>query len=122
MRANHSIKMKSANVTSVTPGEVLKQRGIRRAADAERRKDPGWPGRALEAIERVATHNEYLDADLVRDHGIDEPHHPNAWGSVWQEAIRREWIEESHDQPRRKSSRPEAHAAKMTRYRSLIYY
>src|SRR5690606_26972924 len=96
-------------------------RGMERADEAQARDRADWAEHALNQIRKAALSNEYLDSDEVRRFNVDEPEHPAAWGSVWRRAVSAGWIEETLDIPRRKSSRPRAHASKMTMYKSLIW-
>jgi hypothetical protein len=52
---------------------------------------------------------------------VPEPSHPNAWGSVWKAAIKKGWIVETQELPRRRSTRREAHGKKMPMYKSRIW-
>lgn len=102
-------------------GDALKDHGMLLASEAEDRERAWWRHHALERLRDLAELSEFLDSDDLRDWGVEEPKHPNAWGSVWQKAVKEGWIEEAVGQQRRKSQRPTAHASKMTVYRSLIW-
>lgn len=103
-------------------GHLLKTEGMFLAAHAQDSDDDGrWAAEALATIHAIALSQKYLDSADVRAYGLIKPRHHNAWGSVWQAAIRKKWIAETNEQPRRTSTRREAHGAKMTRYKSLIF-
>lgn len=101
-------------------GLRLKDAGMTLAIEAEFRDDRWWRLYALRALRGLCEEQEYLDSDDLH-RKMTKPNHANAWGSVWKKAIERGWIIETIDQPRRRSIRPEAHGAKMTRYESLIW-
>ncbi|HEV2517152.1 MAG TPA: hypothetical protein VGV07_18000 [Devosia sp.] len=103
-------------------GEALKAAGMNRAAEAQEADEEGWGDRALAVVRRVAEDNEFVWSDLVRERFTEEPKHPNAWGAVWRKARKLGWLTEELGLRRPNSSRPPAHAAKQTVYRSTIWH
>lgn len=70
----------------------LRDTGMALARDAQEQKAPGWTDLAYRAIESVARSQATVHVDDVARVGegwLPEPAHANAWGSVWQKAIRR---------------------------------
>lgn len=102
-------------------GERRKAEGIQRAADAQDEEDPHWAGLAFDAIHLTARMLEYFDADDVHELEVPEPRDPHAWGAPYQKARKAGIMEDAFDQPPRKSKRPSMHAARMPRYRSLVW-
>lgn len=62
-------------------GQVLKEDGMRRAAESS---DPWWRSCAMQAVEaEAATGRVFQSYDLVLRYGLPEPPSgPNAWGSL----------------------------------------
>lgn len=102
-------------------GLLLKENGMILAAEAQDREDKTWREKLLDLLRELARQLQYLDSDDLYAAGVPKPAHSNAMGSIWKEAIARGWIVETLEEPRRRSRRPEAHGAKMTRYKSLIW-
>lgn len=73
--------------------ERRRDRGIGLAAEAQDRSVPDWGERAYEAIARLAEVQAEIHVDDVLRVFMTKPEHPNAWGSVWQRAIRDGLIE-----------------------------
>lgn len=74
---------------------VLRDAGMEIAAEAQELKLPGWKRQAVAAIESVARRSSHVHVDDVARYcegWLPEPSHPNAWGAVWLEAIRRGFI------------------------------
>jgi hypothetical protein len=113
--------MTNLNHDNGEEGNRRKEEGMHLAADAQDHHDEEWAREALADIRAVALDQPFLDAEDVRAYGVPEPKHSNAWGSVWRSAINKGWIIETQEEPRRNSKRPEAHGAKMTRYKSRIW-
>jgi len=66
---------------------TLRDDGMSRAADAQERERP-FKDEAYAAILRVATRQPEVFVDDVLRECPARPEHSNAWGSVWQRAIR----------------------------------
>jgi hypothetical protein len=69
-------------------GQALRDRGMALAGGAQEQKQPGWGERAYQAIKAVAEVHRFVHVDDVLHSFRERPEHPNAWGSVWQRAIR----------------------------------
>jgi hypothetical protein len=82
-----------------------------------------WKERALEAIVDVAIHNDVFTADDVRDWandvGLEEPHHPNAWGAAFRVALTSGVMNRTGRYV--KSRRPNQNATMIPQYRSNKY-
>lgn len=48
-----------------------------------------WKDRALGEIEDLAKSGMTFTADTLRARGVEEPHHPNQWGGLFQTAKKR---------------------------------
>jgi hypothetical protein len=101
-------------------GEKLMREGVERVWKNEL---VPWKERALEAIMDTAIHNDIFTADDVRDWaddtGLEEPHHPNAWGAAFRVAILNGVMERTGRFV--KSRRPNQHARMVPQYRSNKY-
>ena len=62
--------------------------GMALASGAQEQESPGWGERAYRAIVAVARFRQTVHVDDVLMVFDEQPEHPNAWGSVWQRAIR----------------------------------
>jgi hypothetical protein len=71
-----------------TTGAALRDAGMTTAAQAQERVAPGWAERAYQAIIAVARQRASVHVDDVLQVFREPPQHPNAWGAVWQKAIR----------------------------------
>jgi hypothetical protein len=101
-------------------GRLLRDRGMAIANIAQERDAPGWSGRALLAIFRVAYAQPTVHIDDVRLLFIEAaPTHPRAWGAVWACAIKVGVIEPTGTV--RKTTDPRKHCHPCPVYRSLIY-
>jgi len=69
-------------------GAALRNTGMAIAREAQERAAPGWAERAYQAIVGVARFRPTVHVDDVLAVFGEPPEHPNAWGSVWQRAIR----------------------------------
>src|SRR5690348_2592311 len=91
----------------------LKQRGMLLVQAAA----PEWSGRAYVALARRQP-SIHVD-DMLRAF-TDKPSHPNAWGAVWQRAIREHMIIRS-ERVRACTVDPTKHKHLYPVYMSLIY-
>lgn len=105
-----------ALLDSVTE-EDKKQAGMDRAADGE---GPEWREYAFAALRQLAERKERLFVDDLYEVCDWLPKSPNAWGKVWQRALKDKVIVEANV-PRRKSQLPGKHAHKYPVYESLLY-
>jgi hypothetical protein len=78
----------SEDLFSWADGAALRDAGMMTAAEAQERAAPGWAERAYQAIIAVARQRASVHVDDVLQIFREPPEHPNAWGSVWQKAIR----------------------------------
>jgi hypothetical protein len=69
-------------------GAALRDSGMALASQAQEHERPGWGERAYQAIVAVARLRATVHVDDVLRIFREQPEHPNAWGSVWQKAIR----------------------------------
>jgi hypothetical protein len=69
-------------------GAALRDTGMAAASEAQERDAPGWADRAYHAITIVARMRPEVHVDDVLAIFREQPAHPNAWGSVWQRAVR----------------------------------
>ena len=69
-------------------GAALRDSGMAAAGEAQERDAPGWAERAYQAIRIVARRDPEVHVDDVLAIFREQPAHPNAWGSVWQRAVR----------------------------------
>jgi hypothetical protein len=99
--------------------EVLRDRGMSLATEAQDRKVPAWSQVAYEAIVRIAERQETVHVDNVIEAGVPAPAHPNAWGSVWMKAIKNGVIERTGTV--RPSADPAKHKHNYPVYRSNIH-
>jgi hypothetical protein len=96
-----------------------RDRGMRLAADAEDRSNPGFSEAALAVIRAVAGRQEFVHVDDILPAGL-RPDHPNCWGAVWLRAIRQGIIERTGT-IRQCRSDAGKHAHSYPVYRSRIY-
>ena len=104
----------------LTTGKELKKRGQKRVlANA----GDGWRERALSVVFDVATDNRELTMADVRRRGVsdglDEPHHPNAWGALLKAAAQEGWIEQTESF--RQSDLQSARARMVRVWKSLVW-
>ncbi len=108
-------------------GYELAQLGMTRAANAQNNVEEKWTDQALNVIISIALKNPTVhvdDVELEKDiQNLPEPSHPNAWGSVWSTAIRRNIIARSGDiRPAGINyDSPQKHRRSYPVYNSLIY-
>ncbi len=69
-------------------GAARRDRGMAIASEAQEHDVPGWAARAYAAIVVVACHQPTVHVDDVLRIFREQPAHFNAWGAVWQRAIR----------------------------------
>jgi hypothetical protein len=94
--------------------------GIARAAHAQDIKRPGWSELAYQAIVALARTQAEVHVDDVLRVFVLRPDHPNAWGAVWQRAIRNGVIKHSgRVRPCKVDSGKHLHQSPI--YDSLIY-
>lgn len=78
-------------------GDVLRDEGMRRAADHADRKVPSWQEMALDyLVDYSKAFNEFLVEDVrewAHDHGLPEPPSARAWGAVISTAKRKNLVE-----------------------------
>lgn len=78
-------------------GVVLRDLGIKRAADHTESIHPGWQRLALGYVREYACrHKQFLGEDVrlyAEKHGLPEPSHKRAWGAVMLAAVRAGVIE-----------------------------
>lgn len=98
---------------------ALRDAGMAVASAAQERDDPGWAHRAYMAIVWVANRQATVHVDDVLLHFCDQPEHPNAWGAVWQRAIRDGVIRRTGTV--RESRDPRKHRHQYPVYASLIF-
>lgn len=99
-------------------GERRRDRGMALAAEAQHRKRRDWSDRAYAAIHAIAARQDTVFVDDVLGEFASMPEHPNAWGHVWQRAIRDGLIAQSGRI--RASADPKKHKHQYPVYRSLI--
>ena len=99
-------------------GEDLMIAGTERVLENE--PEP-WKDRAQEIILSTARRHEFFNADDVKDRangaGLEEPHHPNAWGAAFRVALFAGVMERTGKYMR--SERTSRHASMIPQYRSL---
>jgi hypothetical protein len=71
--------------------------GMAMASQAQDETQPNWSQIAYQAIENIARRQVHIHIDHVLCAGVPQPHHPNAWGSVWMRAIRNGIIQRSSE-------------------------
>lgn len=92
----------------------------RRDQGIERVDRAPWKDRAFAALVRVARHQRELTADDVRAvDGLEDPHHPNAWGAVFMRAVRTGVIVNTGRTVN--SDRPDAHRRRIPVYGSGVF-
>jgi hypothetical protein len=69
-------------------GAALRDSGMALASQAQEQERPGWAERAYHAIVVAARMRATVHVDDVLQIFREAPEHPNAWGAVWQKAIR----------------------------------
>jgi hypothetical protein len=100
-------------------GAALRDAGMTVASDAQERAAPDWLERAYQAIVRVALESPSVHVDDVLAIFLERPDHPNAWGSVWTQAIRNGVI--SRTGRTRETNDRRKHRHQYPIYRSEIY-
>jgi hypothetical protein len=100
-------------------GAQLRDHGMAVANDAQESKAPGWSARAGAAIVRVALAQPTVHVDDVLAIFTEQPEHPNAWGSVWQQAVRDGVIRRSGRLRETRDRRKHRHQYPV--YLSLVY-
>ena len=99
-------------------GRTLRDSGMALAEASQALKDPTWSVDAYAAIERVARRQAEVHRNDITGL-VREPTSPNAWGSVWQRAIRDGIIE--HSGRVKPCIDPSKHAHSSPVYASLIF-
>jgi len=100
-------------------GPALRDQGMAIAAHAQERDAPGWSGRAYAAIMIVARSQPTVHVDDVLKIFTEHPSHFNAWGSVWQRAIKDGILARSGQF--RQTRHGKKHSHQYPVYLSLIY-
>ncbi len=100
--------------------EDLKQRGMFLATAAQEFVSPLWSERAYQAIRRLATRQQHVHVDDLLRTFMERPAHPNAFGAVWQRAIRERIIIHS-GRVKPCTVDPTKHKHQSPVYLSLIY-
>ncbi|MGU3403400.1 hypothetical protein [Methylobacterium brachiatum] len=75
-------------MSALTDARARRDAGMEAAAEAEAHRQPAFAVAAYAAILSVATRQGTLHVDDVLPACSVRPASPNAWGSVWQKAIR----------------------------------
>jgi hypothetical protein len=75
-------------MSAISDARARRDAGIEAAAEAEDRRQPAFAVAAYAAILSVATRQQTVHVDDVLAACSVRPASPNAWGSVWQRAIR----------------------------------
>ena len=78
----------SGDLFTWADGAALRDTGMTIANEAQERDAPGWSDRAYRAIVMVARYRPEVHVDDVLAIFREQPAHPNAWGAVWQRAVR----------------------------------
>lgn len=79
---------RSPNLFSYAQAQTRRDVGMDRARSKQEKLDPVWSGLAFAAIERIAKRQATVHVDDVLTEFTAKPICPNAWGAVWQRAIR----------------------------------
>lgn len=99
---------------------VLRDAGIKLAADHAERESPGWGELALGYVKEYACyHTEFTGEDCrmyAESRGFEAPPHKRAWGSVLLSAARRRIIKKIGT---RQVQNPRAHMAIATLWKGL---
>lgn len=98
--------------------ERRRDRGMALAAEAQERARHAWSQAAYETLIRLAQRQEFIHVDDLVPL-CPPPEHPNAWGAVWQRALRTGVIERSGQM--RASYQPQKHLHRYPVYRSRIF-
>ena len=99
-------------------GARLRDLGMAKAASAQDSAQPKWADLAFDAIKRLALRQAEIHVDDVLRVFPLSPARPNAWGSVWQRAIRSGII--ARTGRTRPTTDPRKHAHHYPIYSSLI--
>lgn len=99
-------------------GQRRREAGMALASGAQERKHRHWSDQAYAAIRAIATRQDEVFVDDVLGAFALVPDHPNAWGHVWQRALRDGLI--AHSGRIRPSADPKKHKHQYPVYRSLI--
>jgi hypothetical protein len=100
--------------------EARKRAGMKLALVAQNEKAPEWAELAYRAIVALATRQAQIHVDDLLREFEAKPDHPNAWGSVWQRAIRDDVIVHS-GRVRKCLADPKKNAHQYPIYQSLLY-
>ena len=100
-------------------GADLRDGGSETARIAEECENPGWSMRAYLALAGLAREKPELHTDDLTKAFVEPPHHYNAWGAIWLQAIRDGIIERTGAY--RASADPKKHAHVYPIYRSRMY-
>jgi len=100
--------------------EDLKQRGMFLASAAQEFVSPLWSERAFHALKALARMQATVHADDMARAFTEKPSHPNAFGAVWQRAIRERVITHS-GRVKACTVDPGKHKHQSPVYLSLIY-
>jgi hypothetical protein len=99
-------------------GTELRDEGMALASDAQERETPGWHARAYGALVELARLRGQIHTDDLADFFTEKPHHFNAWGAVWKQAVKEGVIERTGHV--RMSLDPNKHGHAAPVYRSLL--
>jgi hypothetical protein len=100
--------------------EARKRDGMKLALIAQDEKVPEWSELAFRAIVAIAKRQETVHIDdLLREFSA-APEHPNAWGSIWQRALREDVIVHS-GRVRTCRGDPKKNAHQYPIYQSLVF-
>jgi hypothetical protein len=98
-------------------GQALRDEGM----DLVQSHNAAWTARALDELGTLAHTRPLLSADTLRDRMAlldDQPAHHNAYGAVFATAARMGMLERTDRTV--ESTRPDAHARRLTVWRSLV--
>jgi hypothetical protein len=110
----------TGEAAAVRTGKDLRDEGIALALKNER---VAWRERAVNIVRTVASANRCCGSSFTMDHvrsaaeeaGLGRPHHPNVWGGIMREAIKKMWVFKTGRYVN--STRPSRHAAVIPVYR-----
>lgn len=100
--------------------EKRKRVGMKLALVAQNEKAPEWAELAYRAIVAIAKQQETIHVDDLIKADLPKPHHPNAWGSVWQRALRDDVIVHT-GRVRKCLADPKKNAHQYPIYQSLVF-
>ncbi len=111
--------MSDATLFDWADGAARRDRGMALASGAQEREAPGWAERAYAHLEALSLTREFVYTDDLLAVFPERPAHPNAYGAVWQRAIRNGLL--SRTGMMRESRDPKKHRHNYPLYRSEIY-